>query len=269
MAIEPDAIVHAGIVPADGLLVALVNFLLIFTRVFSFLLFSYFFGNKLILSKIKLAFALMISALVFENVPHKSDVFNLVSLLLTVIFESLIGFVLSFIFQFLFQVIVFFSDLVSNQTGLNFAVLFDPTVESSTPIIGQFFLLMLTLIFLKMNLHLEFIQIVMQSFKWVGLGAHLDQIQWSALVHLLGFLLRFGIKMSLPLLTLVLMVNMAFGLMAKISPQLNIFTFGMPLALLMSFAFIVITLDGFSGQVDEIWLQLTEWLTQRVFKDAA
>ncbi|MFM8454537.1 MAG: flagellar biosynthetic protein FliR [Gammaproteobacteria bacterium] len=262
MAIELNAFLYDRSLSADAVLVTLINFLCVFIRILSFVMFSPILGAKLVLGKIKIVFSVLVSFLLFQGLQLNPnvEVLNVFSLILLIVSEFLVGIAMAFVVQLLFQTITAGAEIISAQTGFSFAMLFDPSVETSVPVIGQFYLLMTTLIFLKMDAHLELISILKQSFVFLDLNHNFHNINWQDLVSMLGILLGLALKIALPLLTLLLIVNIAFGLMTKISPQLNVFTLGLPLTLLISLLFILMDIQDFKIQVDGIWQRTRELL---------
>ena len=68
--------------------------------------------------------------------------------------EALVGFAMGFILQIAFAAPMIASEVIGTSMGIGFASAIDPQNGRSTPALGQFFSMMLTLLFLSVNGHL-------------------------------------------------------------------------------------------------------------------
>ena len=84
--------------------------------------------------------------------------------------EFLFGLIIGFLFQIIFFGVEFGGGLIGYQIGFAMVNIIDPTTSASVPIIGQFKLLIATLIFFLINGHHVMLQALFESFKLVPLG---------------------------------------------------------------------------------------------------
>jgi flagellar biosynthesis protein FliR len=110
----------------------------------------------------------------------------------------------------------------------------DPANGVSVPVIGQFFNMLVILLFFAMNGHLVVLEILTESFVTLPIGGWLVGTNhfWEV-AGKLGWVLGAGLLLVLPAITALLVVNLAFGLMTRAAPQLNIFSIGFPLTLVL------------------------------------
>jgi len=148
--------------------------------------------------------------------------------------QILIGVMLGFVLQLFFQVFIVSGQLLAMQMGLGFASMVDPSNGVSVPVIGQFFNMLVILLFLAMNGHLVVLEILTESFVTLPIGGWLVGTNhfWEV-AGKLGWVLGAGLLLVLPAITALLVVNLAFGLMTRAAPQLNIFSIGFPLTLVL------------------------------------
>ena len=59
--------------------------------------------------------------------------------------------------------------------------------------------------------------------------------------------------MALPVMVVILLVNLSFGVMTRAAPQLNIFAVGFPATILIGFILMYLTLDLFSQQAQSLF----------------
>ncbi len=153
--------------------------------------------------------------------------------LLVMLQQVVIGLAMGLIFLVIFQAFVVGGHFVSMGMGLAFASMADPTSGVNSPVVSQFFTVMATLLFLALNGHLLVIQVVVDSFRLLPVGVHmLSPETLKAVAGFGAYMFSAGVLMALPVVTTLLLVNFAFGIMSRAAPAMNIFAVGFPITLL-------------------------------------
>jgi len=215
-------------------------------RITAFFMAAPIFGTRMVSARIRLVLGIALTAIVAPLLPPM-PVFSGISLsaLLIVLQQSIIGMALGFIFQIVFQVFVLGGQYIAMKMGLGFASMNDPANGVSITIISQFYMLLTTLLFLNMNGHLILIQIVVDSFTVLPVGmTGLSFDDFWQIAELGGWMFGSALIISAPVLTALLVVNIAFGVMSRSAPQMNIFAVGFPITLLFG---LLIMWVGFSS----------------------
>ena len=157
--------------------------------------------------------------------------------------QVLIGLTMGFAARVVFAAIEFAGELVGLQMGLNFASFFDPLSGTQITAVSRFYGTTAAWLFVVMNGHLMLTGAVLGSFKAFPVSpeplAFLHVIQpqvWGAEVF------RLGLWVSLPVVSMLILVNMVMGLMARVAPQMNIFSIGFPITLGVGFTGLWLTL---------------------------
>ncbi|WP_294946720.1 flagellar biosynthetic protein FliR [Sulfurivirga sp.] len=166
------------------------------------------------------------------DLPPPIDPFTAAGVL-TLMQQVVIGLAMGLVFLIIFQAFVVGGHFVSMGMGLAFASMADPTSGLNSPVVSQFFTIIATLLFLALNGHLLVIQIVVDSFRLMPPGTHMlshDSL-WQ-LVKFGAWMFSAGVLMALPVVTTLLLVNFAFGIMSRAAPAMNIFAVGFPITLL-------------------------------------
>ncbi len=207
-------------------------------------------GARTVPVKTRLALSLVITIAIMPMIPPvpSIDPFSLASIY--IIFQQiLIGLSMGFALQLVFSSVVTGGQIIAMQMGLGFASMIDPQNGQQVPVLGQLYLLMATLIFLALNGHLILIEVLANSFvtlpiSILSFGA--DGL-WS--IVLWGSQMFEGaVWLALPAITSLLIVNIAFGVMARAAPQLNIFAIGFPITMMMGFMVILFVMPMFLPQ---------------------
>ncbi|MCE3043449.1 flagellar biosynthetic protein FliR [Legionella sp. 16cNR16C] len=166
--------------------------------------------------------------------------------------EILLGLLMGFALQLVFQIFIVGGQIIAMQAGLGFAVMVDPASKASVPLVSQLYLIMVSLLFLTLNGHLALFDLFLESFKIKPIGQF--EVGVTELASILGFsawMLKESVLVSLPAILSLLLVSLAFGVMSRVAPQLNLFSIGFPITLLMGFIVIRFSLPGLFDQMSD------------------
>ena len=157
--------------------------------------------------------------------------------------QALIGVALGFCMQLVFDAVTLGGQLLSNSMGLSFAYNLDPLHGAQTPVLGQFYTLLVTMTFLALNGHLRLIEILVDGFRTMPIGTNSlgpdglwTVVQWSST------LFSGALSVALPGVTALLIVNLAFGIMSRAAPTLNLFAVGLPISLICGLVIMLVGL---------------------------
>lgn len=147
--------------------------------------------------------------------------------LLCVVQQLLIGLSLGFAVRLVFSAIELAGEIIGLQMGLNFAGFFNPMTGGEATATSRFFGIAVSWLFIVMGGHLLLIAAVVQSFQAFPAGpepfAFLRVVQpqvWGAEVF------RLGLWIALPMVAMLLFVNLVLGIIARVAPQISIFSIG-------------------------------------------
>lgn len=210
------------------------SFLLPLFRIGAMLMVMPVVGTQLVPRRIRLYFSVAFTVALVPVLPQMPQVDALsVQAIILIAEQILIGVLLGLVLQLMFHIFVFAGQLISMQMGLGFASMMDPATGVSIPLLGQFLLMLITLLFLAVNGHLVAFEIMAESFTTLPVGQALDVANYPVFVGRLSWVIGAALLMSLPAVSSLLVINIAFGVMTRAAPQLNIFTIGFPLTLVM------------------------------------
>ncbi len=225
------------------------SFILPLFRVTAVLMSMPVFGTTLVPRRIRLYFALAITVVIVPGLPPMPEVHALdLSALMLVAEQILIGALMGFSLQLFFQAFVVAGQIISIQMGMAFASMIDPTNGVNTAVIGQFLTMLVTLLFLAMNGHLVVFEVLTESFTTLPVGSALLVNHFWEVASKLGWVLGAAMVLVLPAITALLVVNIAFGVMTRAAPQLNIFSIGFPLTLVLGMVIFWVSLGDILNQ---------------------
>ena len=218
-------------------------------------------GTTLVPRRVRAYFALAITVVVVPGLPPMPEVHALdLSALLMIAEQVIIGALLGFSLQLFFQAFVVAGQIISIQMGMGFASMVDPTNGVSAAVIGQFLTMLVTLLFLGMNGHLVVFEVLTESFTTLPVGSGMLVNHFWELAGKLGWVLGAAMLLVLPAITALLVVNIAFGIMTRAAPQLNIFSIGFPLTLVLGMVIFWVTLGDILNQYQPLAVEALQLL---------
>jgi flagellar biosynthesis protein FliR len=237
-----------------------------FTRVGSCFMVAPAFGASYVPARIRLVIAGGVAVIIAPLVPSPPGImpFSAAGLIITVQ-QAVIGVALGFCMQMVFDAVTLGGQLLANSMGLSFAYNLDPLHGAQTPVVGQFYTLLVTMTFLALNGHLRLIEILVEGFRTLPVGTSglgpdglWTVVQWGST------LFSGALSIALPGVTALLIVNLAFGVMSRAAPTLNLFAVGLPVSLVFGLVIILTGLptvqSGFARLLEQA-LMLVRMLT--------
>lgn len=228
------------------ILATVAGFLWPFLRIGALFLAIPIFSSHNVPMRMRSLIALGVTVVVMPTLPPMPgiDIFSLSGFMVGVQ-QVLIGALFGMILNLVFAAVIFGGQSVAYSMGLGFASMIDPSSGVQVPVISQFYLVLATLLFLQMDGHLVAIQLIAESFRGIPIGTEgltkeqlWGTLRWSSRFFAAGTL------MSLPIITALLLINLGFGIASRSAPQLNIFSVGFPVSLLVGLLLIWIGLPG-------------------------
>lgn len=203
------------------------------------------FGTRSVPIKVKVMTALAITSVLVPILPvPEVDVFNPLSVLI-IAQQILIGLIIGFTVQLVFSAVITGGQIVAMQMGLGFSLMVDPQNGAQSPVLSQFYILMVMLIYLSIDGHLVLVEVLAESFKTMPISAQgliaddfMQVVRWGANIF------AGGMAIALPAIASLLVVNVAFGIMTRSAPQLNIFAIGFPITMMLGFSLVMVTLPN-------------------------
>ena len=155
-----------------------------------------------------------------------------VSTFLNIGAEAVVGLAIGFVLQIGFAAPLVASEIIGGSMGLSFASAIDPTNGRSTQSLGQFFSVMLTLLFLSVDGHLVLVDMIVRSYDALPPGAAwLGAERLRGIAFFGGYAFLAGLLLALPVGFLLLCLNIVVGMMSRAAPALNLFAVGLPASL--------------------------------------
>lgn len=220
-------------------------FLLLLLRFSGVMFFFPFFENQLISTSIKGALIFFLTILFFPVVPLQSPPTQIVDFMLAGLSELMLGFLASVVLQIVFGMISFGGEVTSFAMGLTMASAYDPVTGAQKPIIGQLITLLALLVMLALDLHHPFFLFIAESLRHIPLGGFVFSPDiTSYTLKAFANLFLIGFTMAFPIVALILLSDIIFGMIGKAHPQFNLLVIGFPVKIAIAFAVLIVILPA-------------------------
>ena len=200
--------------------------ILVFIRFLGLIRFAPVLNRKEIPGMVKLCFALIFSVIlvmVLKPSPPPLGTQLIYAATVNYIFGALIGFIANCILA----VAEAGGDMINMQMGLSSAMVLDPTSQTQTSILGKFFALLGTLIFIQIGGLYWIFNAFIRSFDIFPVYAvaiPLSKIvNLPYLVTITSNVLYIGLQIAAPVLLATLGQDIILGIISKTAPQINVF----------------------------------------------
>lgn len=223
-----------------------------FFRIAGLVMVAPVFGARLVPVRIRLAFGLALTAALAPSVPPVVVFDAYISNGFLIAHEVLLGIAMGFCLQMIFDALVIGGQTIAMSMGLGFAMLVDPQRGVSVPVVSQFFVVLGILMFLTLGGHLALIRMLAESFEIVEIGQFLNTASLWMIVGWGTQMFSGAIRIALPAVAALLVVNIAFGVMSRAAPTLNLFAVGFPVALLLGFIILLLNVGAFPTLFTEL-----------------
>lgn len=211
-------------------------------------------GGSSVPARVRLLLSVMITAAVAPILPPppQVDLLSAQGFLISAQ-QVVIGIAIGFVSVLVLNTFVLAGQIIGMQTSLGFASMVDPSNGQQVPLVGQFYLLLSTLLFFGVDGHLLMIRMLVASFETLPIGEGLSPESLDAIVKFGGLMFASALTLALSAATALLLINFSFGVMTRAAPQLNIFAIGFPITMLSGLLILWLTLGGVLTHFYSVW----------------
>ena len=226
-----------------------------FFRIAGLLMTAPVIGTRTVPVRIRIMMAVLITIVLFPVLPEfpAVDPVSAEGFLIT-IQQVMIGISMGLCLRIVFVTLELAGQAIGQLMGLMIASMVDPSNGNQVPIIGQFYLLLATLLFLAIDGHLIMIAVLAESFSSLPISASgvTRNMAWEVIAWT-GTILKTAVIIALPAIVSLLIVNLSFGVMTRSAPQLNIFAVGFPIMIILGVLILFFNLSSFVPHMTQLF----------------
>jgi len=234
-------------------------FLLLMMRTGGILMTAPVFSHKSIPRRIAISMTLgltvvLMPIMVDTAIPQTGGLIELAVLCLKEVF---VGVLIGLVFSVIFLGIRLAGSVVGYQIGFAMVNVVDPNSPNPVSILGEFWFLLATLIFLAINGHYVVISGLVDSFRIIPLGMATPSGQVGEwFMKYSSFVFVLAVKFAAPVIMTVFLTEVAMGVLARTMPQMNIFIVGFPLKIFIGVLLVGLSLPAFNYVLTKVCANL-------------
>lgn len=222
------------------------TFFLILIRVSVILFLFPFFSSRVIPVLTKAGLALIITVILYPVIDTALGAFpaTLWGMTRMVLSELIVGMILGLLVQMFFEGVMIMGQTVGFQTGFAIANILDPQSGMQVSILSNMAYLVAMVLFLLLNGHHILLGAMRESFEIIGVGSlNLNKQIFERVIATSADMFVIAIKIGAPAIAALLFTMVAFGLITKLIPQMNIMIVAFPVQIVVGLVFFGVSLS--------------------------
>jgi flagellar biosynthetic protein FliR len=243
----------------------LVLFGLSLSRVVGAIVLNPFLGGPAVSGRIKTGLAVILTAVLYPSIsPGVTNAqIGTITFVALLAKEMMIGIAIGLISQFVFYAVQMAGTLIDTGRGMNQATFFSPQLQGNVSFLAQLQFQVALVLFLSLNGHLLFLRALHNSFRQVplltfpgfqgGIPAVTEQI-----IRLSAATFVVAIQLSAPVLLVLFLIDVAFGAINKIAPQVNVHYESQTVKALVGLAVVFLTIGFFASRLEREFAQMIQ-----------
>jgi flagellar biosynthetic protein FliR len=203
----------------------IIVWVLVFVRTGAFFMGIPLFAGKMLPTKAKISFGLLLSLMINPLVPAElSLATNFAGAILLALNEVCIGLLLAMSVRMIFFAVELAGYLISYEIGLMASNSVNPLLGSSDATITTLLFYFSMLVFFVAGIHYDVLKAFIMSFEILPIGSFLLSINpMSQFVGEVSRVFLIGTLMAAPFIALNFLVNVTFAVLGKAVPKMNVF----------------------------------------------
>ena len=219
--------------------------LLILVRVASFVYAAPFFSHRSFPARVKMAFSLWLTVVLFYSMPEANvEYATVIDYAAIIIKESIVGLMIGFSAYIYSTIVAFSGKIMDMEIGLSMAQIFDPSTNTQSGLTGSLYSYLIMLLLVVSNMQIFLLNALVDSYSVIPINGM--KINFSMYPTVIGFITDYflvGFRIALPIFACILMLNCVLGVMAKVAPQMNMFAVGMQMKIMVGFVVLFLTIS--------------------------
>lgn len=235
-------------------------FMLIFCRVSCLIYAVPFFSMNNTPRRVRVGLSFVVTLLLYYAIPNKPILVydTILGYAILVLREVIAGLLMGFACNICTTVVGFAGRIIDMETGLSMASLMDPTTRENMSITGMIYNYAITLILIITGIYEYIIKALTESFMLIPVGGaifHSDRLLEAMLKFMAEYIL-IAFRICLPMFAVMILLNALLGILAKVAPQMNMFSVGMQMKVLVGLSMLFLTTGMLPGISDLIYTEI-------------
>lgn len=242
-------------------------FLLILVRVTCFVHVAPFFSLNGVPRRVKIGFSIFLAYLLYTAVDRNEVVYNtLLGYAVVVMKEAMTGFLIGWGAQICATVTSLAGSIADMEIGLSMVSLMDPATRQQATFTGVFYQYFFTLLMIITGMYQYLLRALIDSFTLIPVNGVVFRAESlvESLAVFMGDYITIGFRIILPIFCTMILLNAVMGVLAKVSPQMNMFAVGMQLKVLVGLGIMFLTIRMLPNAADYVFVEMKRMIVSFV-----
>lgn len=222
-------------------------FLLILVRVTSFIFVAPFYGTNNTPNRVKIGFGVFVSIILYQVLTPSElvEYRTVIGYAAIVIKEAVVGLLIGYGASICTTIVSFAGSIIDMEAGLSMATLIDPATRENVSISGVLYQYAITLMLMITGMYEYIIRALAETYQLIPVNGAVFSGE-SLLNSMVQFMMDYviiGFRICLPVFVSMVLLNAVLGIMAKVSPQMNMFAVGIQLKVLVGLCVIFLAMS--------------------------
>lgn len=239
-------------------------FLLILARWAGMIMLAPVFGARGVPGLVKLGLAVSLSIILYPLILGSQPQIpsELLPYAALVIKETLVGLVIGFVIYALTAILEGAGQLLDFQMGFTMGNALDPVYGMQSPMMGNFQLVLATMLLLATNAHYYLIAAMVKSYAYVPISPTALPLGTGFFVRLVGEVFALSLQLAMPVFGAMILADLGVGLLARAVPQINVFSIVFSVKIAFGFVLLILATPLFAESVSHLFNTSMGWLLE-------
>lgn len=239
-------------------------FLLILSRWTGMIMLAPVFGARGVPGIVKLGLAGSLSVIVYPLISEAkpSIPIEILPYVAVVVKEALVGLVIGFVIYTMTAILQGAGELIDLQMGFSMGASIDPVYGVPSPMMGNFQMVLATMLLLSTNSHHYLIAAMVKSYAYIPINPSNLPSNYFFYAQLVSHVFALAIQMAMPIFGALLVSDVGVGLLTRTVPQLNIFSVVFPVKIIFGFILLFLSVPFFGESVTHLFNTNMSWLLE-------
>lgn len=243
-------------------------FLCILMRVTMFVFVAPFFSQTGVPRQFKVGFSIILSGLLYGIIGEHANLEYSTVLEYSVIVmkEVLTGLVIGYSTSICNTIIDFAGRIIDMETGLSMVNLMDPATRQNSSVSGVIYQYGVMLMLFLSGMHIYLLKALAETFTLIPINGAIfaGENLLNSCIKFMGDYISIGFRICLPIFGVMLLLNAVLGIMARVAPQMNMFSVGMQIKVLVGLCILFFTIGVLPSVSGLIYTEMKTMMTSFV-----
>ncbi len=196
------------------------------------------------------------------SATHPTIPNELLPYIAVVVKEILVGLVIGFVIYSLTAIFQGAGQLIDFQMGFTMGASIDPVYGVQSPMMGNFQMVLATMLLLSTNAHHYLIAALVKSYAYIPINPSNLPGSYIYYIQLVEHVFSLGIQLAVPVFGALMVSDVGVGLLSRTVPQLNIFSVVFPVKIIFGFILLFLSIPFFGESVTHLFNLDMSWILQ-------